>query len=64
MQGVVGLTWFDGTHKRNILDSIDDFGGDTARGSKSARSFTGGVKLVLPMGLLALEPAQIVASKR
>ena len=66
VQGVVGLTWFDGTHKRNILDSIDDFGGDTARGSKSARSFTGGVKIGSPFrwGSFVLEPqAQIVATQ-
>ena len=63
VQSIVGLTWFDGTQYRNI---IDDFGGDTARGSKSARTFTGGVRIGAPFrwGAVVLDPqAQIVGTQ-
>ena len=66
VQGVVGLTWFDGTQERNILDIIDGFGGDTASGSKSARTFTGGVRIGSPFrwGAVVLEPqAQLVGTQ-
>ena len=66
VQGVVGLTWFDGTQKRNILEIIDEWGGDTARGSKSARTFTGGVRIGAPFrwGAVVFEPqAQLVSTQ-
>ena len=66
MQGVVGLTWFDGVQDRGILDIVDGYGGDTARGSKSARTFTGGVRIGAPFqwGSVVLEPqAQLVGTQ-
>ena len=66
VQGVVGLTWFDGVQDRGILDIVDGYGGDTARGSKSARTFTGGVRIGAPFqwGSVVLEPqAQIVGTQ-
>ena len=66
LQGLVGWTWFDGTQERHILEIIDDWGGDTARGSKSARTFTGAVRLGAPFrwGSVVLEPqAQIVRTQ-
>ena len=65
-QGIVGLTWFEGVQDREVLKIIDDWGGDRARGSKSARTFTGGLKLGAPFrwDAVVLEPqAQLVATQ-
>ncbi len=65
-QGVVGLTWFEGVQDRGIRKIIDGWGGDTARGSKSATTFTGGVRLGAPFrwGSVVLEPqAQLVGTQ-